>query len=279
MKKQISLLLFSILTLLLLNSCRQETVKTEEKVLVQKYYLTADTSQGALSVDIHVEFPVAYSDADVLSKIRTSIITSLFEGKYDKFDNDSLLNAFVLDLYADYKANNESLVEKLDKETSYLFNVEHTVEGFTLLSDKQIYSYGIDRFVYMGGAHGLSTRNYLNFDLKTGNEITENDLFKEGTEEALADLFRKRIVEQSNENEDISPILKLEDTDFWVDSIKPNGNFYITDESINYVFNPYEIGPYYIGQTEINLPFERIKAFLKPNSIIAYLLEKQPKKE
>jgi hypothetical protein len=69
----------------------------------------------------------------------------------------------------------------------------------------------------------------------------------------------------------------LEDTDYWTDSIKPNGNFYITDESINYVFNPYEIAPYYMGQTEVSLPFSMIKGLLKPNSIIAYLVEKQAK--
>ena len=65
--------------------------------------------------------------------------------------------------------------------------------------------------------------------------------------------------------------------DYWTDSIKPNGNFYITDESINYVFNPYEIAPYYMGQTEVTIPFSRIKDLLKPNSIIGYLVEKQAK--
>jgi len=132
----------------------------------------------------------------------------------------------------------------------------------------------------MGGAHGLETRNYYNFDLKTGKTITENDLFKPNYKAELSELIKKRIVEESKEvkeAKDTEPILSLEDTDFWADSIKPNGNFYITDESINYVFNPYEIAPYYIGQTEVTIPFNRLKNILKPNSIIAYLVEKQAK--
>lgn len=62
---------------------------------------------------------------------------------------------------------------------------------------------------------------------------------------------------------------------FGLDAIKPNGNFYITDESINYVFNPYEIAPYYMGQTEVTIPFARIRNILKPNSIVQYLVDKQ----
>jgi hypothetical protein len=69
----------------------------------------------------------------------------------------------------------------------------------------------------------------------------------------------------------------LDDTDFWTDSIKPNGNFYITDESINYIFNPYEIAPYYMGITEVSLPYDRLEDLLKPNSLIAYLVKKQDK--
>jgi len=43
------------------------------------------------------------------------------------------------------------------------------------------------------------------------------------------------------------------------------------------VFNPYEIAPYYMGQTEVVIPYTRLKDFLKPNSIISYLVEKQIK--
>jgi hypothetical protein len=87
-------------------------------------------------------------------------------------------------------------------------------------------------------------------------------------------MVKVRIVEQSFEDKSNEPILSLNDTDFWVEAIKPNGNFYITDESINYVYNPYEIAPYYMGQTEVVLPFYRLIDILKPNNVISYLIEK-----
>ncbi|MPN12476.1 hypothetical protein SDC9_159794 [bioreactor metagenome] len=126
----------------------------------------------------------------------------------------------------------------------------------------------------MGGAHGLSTSNYLNFNIKNGKKITESDLFSDNYVTKLSELIKVRIVEQSFEDKSNEPILSLNDTDFWVEAIKPNGNFYITDESINYVYNPYEIAPYYMGQTEVVLPFYRLIDILKPNNVISYLIEK-----
>jgi len=280
MKNRTSTLLMSVLIPLLFFSCTHKTIKTEERDFIKKYYLSKDTTKGALSVDIEVEIPVAFADKEVLKSIRTTIITNLFGEEYFTHANDSIVLLFTKDLVSDYVENNEPLLTKIDSTNRYTFDNEHVVSGFSLLSDKKIYVYGIERYVYMGGAHGLETRNYYNFDLKTGKTITESDLFKPNYKAELSELIKKRIVEESKEvkeAKDTEPILSLEDTDFWADSIKPNGNFYITDESINYVFNPYEIAPYYIGQTEVTIPFNRLKNILKPNSIIAYLVEKQAK--
>ena len=280
MKKQTIILLISILASILFPSCIHKTVKTEEKDFVKKYYLSKDTTKGALSIDVEVEIPIGFADKEILKSIRATIITNLFGEEYISHANDSLVLLFSKDLITDYKENNEQLLTEIDSKNKYRFNNEHTLSGFSLLSDKKIYVYGIERYVYMGGAHGLETRNYYNFNLKTGKILSEKDLFKPNYETELSELIKKRIVEESKEmkeTKETEPILSLEDTDFWTDSIKPNGNFYITDESINYVFNPYEIAPYYMGQTEVTIPFNLLKNLLKPNSIIAYLVEKQAK--
>ncbi len=277
MKRQSIILLFSLLIIPIFFSCTHQKVKTEEKDLVKKYYLSKDTTKGALSVDIEAEIPVAYANKDVLKAIRSTVISNLFGDDYIKHANDSIVQLFVAELVGEYKENNEPLLNTLDRKSRYSFDNEHTLSGFSLLSDKKIYVYGIERYVNMGGAHGLETRNYFNFDLSTGNLIKEKDLFKANYESALAALIKKRIVEESKEYKDeknSEPIIDLEDTDYWIDSIKANGNFYITDEGINYVFNPYEIAPYYMGQTEVTLPFNRLQNLLKPNSIIAYLVAK-----
>jgi hypothetical protein len=273
MKKQFILIILCAFSSTLFFSCKPKTVKTEEISFANRYYLSSDTSKGSLNVDFKVEIPVAYTNKAVLDSIRTTIFINLFGHDYDSRSNDSVLHLFARELETDYRANNEPLLNQLDNESLYSFNNEHILEGFSLLNDEHIYSYGIDRYVFMGGAHGLNNRTYLNFNLTTGELITESDLFVDNYKPALVELIKKRMVEEIVNQKNTELIINLEDTDYWTDSIVPNGNFYITDENITYVFNPYEIAPYYMGQTEVVIPFDRIKDLLRPENPIAYLLK------
>ncbi len=259
----------------LASSCRQKTIRTIEKDHTERFFLSSDTSKGALSIEITIELPVCYDNNSVLDSVRNTIVANLFGVEYIKYGNDTLLSKFTNDIKSEYRLTNLPILNEMDDKSLYSFNNEHILDGFSLLNDENIYSYGINRYVFMGGAHGLNTINYFNFNLKTGKLITESDLFLKNTTPKLIELLKKRIVEQSIEDKDIEPIQSLNKTDYWVDAIKPNGNFYITDESINYVFNPYEIGPYYLGITEVRLPYDRLKTILKPNAVVNYLIKKE----
>ncbi len=270
--------LSGILFVFIVSSCTQNTVLTIDRSHEENYYLSqTDTARGAVLINITVELPVCFKDQAVVDSIRTSLVTFMFGKEYVKMDVDTVVRSFVADIKHEYKINNEPLLKLMDAKNRYRLDNEQVLEGFSLLSDENIFSYGVNRYVFMGGAHGLNTRNYFNFNLKNGKRITEADLYKPGFENALSELIKVRMIEERKENPELEPIERLEDSDYWVEAIKPNGNFYITDQSINYVFNPYEIGPYYMGQTEVTLPFARLSQILKPNGLIEYLVH--PKAE
>lgn len=276
MKKILIYLNIILIFVFAFSSCKQKTIRTVEKDLEQSYSLTGDTANGTLKVAVNVEIPVCFDNRSVLDTIRNTIITNLFGPEYLHYGNDTIVKKFVENLVTDYRETNLPLLEQLDSTSLYSFRYEHSVEGFTLLSDNEIYSYGINRYVFMGGAHGLNNAYYFVFDLHNGRRLTENDIFVSGFESRLTEIIKQRIVEQSKEDGD-EPIMSLEDTDYWVESIKPNGNFYITDESVNYVFNPYEIAPYYMGQTEVVIPFARLKSVLQTKSVLTHLIGKKTK--
>lgn len=278
MKKTTKILFTSLLIAIFFVSCKQKTIMTTENAHTEIYYLATDTAKGSLRLNLMVELPVCYHNKIILDSIRNTLITNLFGSDYLQFGNDSILKIFAATLKNEYKLTNSPLLEQLDSNAFYSFVNEHNLEGFSLLNDENIYSYGINRYVFMGGAHGLNTLSYLIFDLKNGKQIMESDLYEAGFEETLTSLLKTRIVEQSNEDPNVETIISLDDTDYWVDAIKPNNNFYITDESINYVFNPYEIAPYYMGITEVIIPFDRIKEILKKPSVIDYLIYKETAK-
>ncbi|MDR1584849.1 MAG: DUF3298 and DUF4163 domain-containing protein [Prevotellaceae bacterium] len=266
--KQVLFFISLSLTLLLFFACKEsDNIKLASLNYADAYYLSSDTTQGALVVSIQVELPAGKMKAD--SVIRAFLVDVIFGGSYTGLSDADIVSAFTSDLKQDYRANNEPLLSELeDEEHSYSLNNEHFIEGFPLLNDKNIFSYGVNHYAYMGGAHGIDMRSYYSFDLKTLKPVTEQNLFADGCEAELIELLKTRIIEES---EFIHSMEDLKNSDYYVDSIKPNGNFYISDEAITYVFNPYEIAPYYMGHTEISLPYSRIAHLLKLENPVAYL--------
>lgn len=280
MKKKFILLTFSILIAIFLTVYlvfRPEKPKnfhTETYHITDKQYLTEDTTRGALSIDITLEFPVEYSDRKLLEKIKAQIITNLVGEHYISVEQDSILPRFVRELKEEYITNNEMVVDKLEKTGFLVLNNSFIMEGFALLNDEAIFSYGISRDVDFGGNHPTRTRFFYNYDLRTGDLLTEKDIFREDALDSLALLMRKEVIRLSAEKEEMPTIDSFEDTVYNPEAIRPNGNFYINDEAICYVFNPYEIAPLaYAFETEIVLPYPLIRSLLRADSPIQYLVQ------
>lgn len=268
------LLVIAVLAYFLFKPKSNNIVQTEQRIVVEKVYVSSDTTKGALSINFDIEMPVFYSNDSILTVIKNTIYNSMFGEKYLDLPQDSIVRSFVALLKDEYRANNADLVEIIGDNSNYSFDNEHQIEGFSLISDENIYSYGISRYVYMGGAHGLNSLNYFVFDLKKGKMLTEDDIFIQGYQENLSSIIRDKIIEDSYNNEEIPDIVNLDNTDYYVDKIVPNSNFYINDEGICYVYNVYEIGPHYLGATEVCIPIDRIRHLLKADNCISYLFKK-----
>jgi hypothetical protein len=280
MKKSILLLTISILILIsivayfLFKPDTPKNILTETYHVTDKQYLTEDTTKGALSIDITVEYPLHFSDEKILNKIQSHIITNLVGEQYIKVPNDSILKQFVRELKAEYIHNNEIVADKLDKTGRLVLNNSFTMEGFALLNDEQIFTYGISRDVDFGGNHPTRTRFFYNYNLKTGELITEDAIFGSENYDKIAELLQQEVQRLSHNNDEMPTIDTFEESVYNKDAIRPNGNFYINDEAICYVFNPYEIAPLnYAYETEVRLPYPLIKTLLKENSVIQYLVQ------
>lgn len=279
MSKRFFFLTISILALVIFSAImifrprEPKTVQTELISVTDKQYLTADTTRGAISIDISIEFPVFYHNQEVFQKISNQIFVSLFGKKTENIAPDSLLKIYVEELKAEYLDYNHEFVNKIKPGNKVTFNNFVIIEGFSLLSDENIFAYGISREIDLGGNYPAKTNYYLNFDLKNGNIIKEKDIFVEGYENELTSIIRNKIIELSKKEDDIPEINKFEDTEYILEAIKPNGNFYINDEGICYVFNPYEIAPvYYMQGAEICLFYHEIKHLMKTVHPLSYLL-------
>jgi hypothetical protein len=270
----ISILAIVIFTAIMIFRPRDpKTVQTELVSVTDKQYLTADTTRGAISIDISIEFPVYYQNEEILHKISNQIFEGLFGKNVNDIAPDSLLKSYVEELKAEYLDYNREFVSKIKPGNKVVFNNFVIIEGFSLLSDANIYSYGISRELDLGGNYPAKTNYYFNFNLKNGELIKESDIFIEGYEMELTQLIREKIIEFSKMNDDIPEIDNFKNTEYILEAIKPNGNFYINDEGICYVFNPYEIAPvYYMQGAEICLLYHEIKHLMKTEQPLSYLI-------
>lgn len=267
MKKIIS---FAAIMLLVFSSChRKETTIVTDRFALEDKICLAEGGQDSLTVSMELEYPTQIFPDSVCQQIQQDLKTHLFGEAYANMDPQQALEAYNAMLKTEYRNNNLPIFEEWlatqdsqNSDDSYnpVFSEEQYISGTVMGIVGNILSYGIERYVYLGGPHGNNYRRFINYDLTNGKKLTEEEIFKEGAEDQLTDLLLKNMVEQ---NDEVELIKDLELAGYNVDDIHPNDNFYLAEDGITYVFNPYDIAPYAMGETEILIPWEEVKPLLQ----------------
>lgn len=120
----------------------------------------------------------------------------------------------------------------------------------------------IKYYKYSGGAHGYYEYVPYNIDLRSGNNLTLKEIFKE-------DVDYKTIINKEIENQ-IKELGKKENGlepvyEFY--GIKENQKFYLDDGKIVIYFDLYDIAPYAAGIPEFPIVIENIKGQIKENHL------------
>lgn len=101
-------------------------------------------------------------------------------------------------------------------------------------------------YTYTGGAHGMTTRNYINLDLTTGEPLKFPHLFADDAELARAAALIDAEVKAEPERFFIQG--------FSADAFQPDQDFYLTPNQAVVCFGLYEIAPYVAGIQEFAVP-------------------------
>lgn len=113
---------------------------------------------------------------------------------------------------------------------------------------------------YEGGAHGINELLPMNFDKETGKHLGLSDIFASGFEQPLTAILLKALMEKTGSG-DIGELKEkgyLNAMDMF-----PTPNFILGEETITFIYNPYEIAPFNLGTTELIIPYTDIDKLLK----------------
>ena len=164
------------------------------------------------------------------------------------------------------KTHTEENIKKFEEDVEGLKKLDiewkpQMIVGHDIKSSEDILSIVVDTYIFTGGAHGSSRRDYYNIDIDKNQTIQLSDLFKDGSD------FKSIINDQINN--EINRQIKDEAKSYFTDdekfvTIDDSHDFYIDkDGSIVITFQPYDITPWYMGHPEFKIPNKSIAHILK----------------
>jgi hypothetical protein len=128
----------------------------------------------------------------------------------------------------------------------------------------------VNRYNNKGGSATYSSHNNYVINLRTGDLLTEGDIFTPGYDVALQQLFEKVLMQENN----VKTVSDLENLGYFgIEEIMPNRNFLIDNKGITYIFNKGEYSAYLLDAPEVFISFDELRMLLKKNTVVSKLAE------
>lgn len=233
----------------------------------------SEGQESSLTFSIRYAYPVAVNaPEEVLSKLQRAVCQTVLGEAFLDMRPQQAIEAYAALKHTEYIQNNLPLLQEwaIDHEDEPLcetcFNEELIISAAPMtdhlpeIADRFLWSYAMDVYEYTGGAHGNRYLLIQNYDLETGDMVNEQDLFIDDYYEPLKTLLLNALIAQTDNAESKRDLRRM---GYSVADVVPNENFYVTQEGITYVYNPYEIAPYAMGCIEIFLPWETVRPLIR----------------
>ena len=161
------------------------------------------------------------------------------------------MTAYADSLEAEWKAE---IAEWLADEPEYkdMLQYYYNIDGSLVETDNDsILSYQATTDCYLGGAHGSYVVEYYNFDKKTGKLLNIRDIVPAEKEKEVLKAMEEQLCKDW-EAEDLDDLKEQTGITVLGDLYLTN-NFLLKNDSIEFLFNQYEIAPYAAGLIDVTV--------------------------
>lgn len=248
-------------------SCSEKETEVTTYENTYEQTLVQDDS-ASVKISHSIEYYKSYEGGKALRrKINDAIVTSCFGEEYAGLSVEEASDAVSDTLIAGYQKDaGESYDEYLaySKEDDYSWTPAtfcnwyyNTVgkfgEGFMDLLTYLVFSES-----YTGGAHGMYYSIPYIINTKTGEIVTENDLFKPGYVAPVTELIKTQIQQEQG---------SLTFEGMFQDGMVPNGKCGVSGEGITWYYQPYEVASYAEGIIKVTISWADLKPYLNTEYI------------
>ena len=211
------------------------------------------------SIELASVWPIGNSEADELVKEQ---VRAVFIEQKSKEDIGKIFLRARDEFFRTYQEDNKEASDSDLVEYSHAYQYSYNQNLEIRDYHKDLLNLCASYYSYSGGAHGMYASSYYVLDLQKKKRVMLIDLFDEKGLKALNQLLEKHYRSKYG----VSPTETLEEGGLFENSISANENFYITGKGIGFVYHPYEIASYAMGEIELFIPFKEITIHLKPSA-------------
>lgn len=241
-----------------------------DSVLVANvYHLDNDSTKPSCSLKVKYLYPAKYTDTQILQKIQGELNFAFMEDeKYEKLLPVDAVNQYVKDYIENYKNDAKEQFPNWQEsgDSEDYFSYYKSLDSKVVFDMSNIISYQISSMDYKGGANSSTAFRNVVIDLKSGDILSEKDIFTGDYRGALNALLIRKVVEQNK-------VQKPEDLiefGYWgIEDLASNDNFLVDTKGITYIFNPGEYSAPTLGEIRISLSYEELMLILKKDSPIS----------
>jgi len=213
-----------------------------------------DICKNAHCPEITVNYLKVLGDGKVAKRVNSTIenfiISSLSLGENENLKGKSIKEAAAdfAKIYFSDKKNFPDISADYFAEIS-VSEIYNTVDHICL---------EMRQYLFTGGAHGYGTASFYNFDPRTGEELTFDELFK--NKKAFMEFAENKFREQQK----IDNTQSINDPGFWFedDTFSLPNSVGFTQDSLIFVYNQYDIASFADGPIELRISINDAKPFL-----------------
>lgn len=211
-------------------------------------------------VELKADYPV--SGNKILTNAIQEFVSEELGGSYtgDLNTGSTLLNYYGNLLYEDL----ENDAKEFDMEDMLTLTYSQDIKK--IFETERYITYLSEAYVYMGGAHGMSTKQGSTFRKSDGRRFsyemlidTETSEFKKLIKKGLTEYFSDSDYAITSDDELAAMLITESD----VNNLPlPEYAPYLTNEGVTFIYQQYEIAPYAAGMPQFTIPFSDIIPFM-----------------
>ncbi|MCL5030199.1 MAG: DUF3298 and DUF4163 domain-containing protein [Bacteroidetes bacterium] len=228
-------------------------------------------SNGKEQADICFLFPILknFSNREI-EQLINSDIKNTFLKDYNFGERNNIWKNYN-EMMNDFIERYKEFISDTSLPSDYKPMWQNSFTTNIIFNSDNILSLENTEFRFEGGAHPITFFNYKNYDLKTGKEISLNNLFKNDFIAELDKIGEKKFRETYNIKSDES----FEKAGYFIgkEGFHLNNNFSILKTGLRFRFGEYEIGPYVLGAPSVFIPYADIKDLINPNGLLAQFIQ------